>query len=938
MASAKKQGSKSGPALVIVESPAKAKTISKYLEELGAFHVEASKGHVRDLPTGSTKAGKADENDDEATDDAGQVIEAAPTRGKGRATRGAEKAKPTGMQITGVDLETFQATYIVNDDKRDTISKLRMLSKGASEVWFATDLDREGEAISWHIADELNLDVKTAKRVVFNAITRAAIQEAFAHPRGINMSRVNAQNARRILDRILGYGVSPLLWRVFKTGGLSAGRVQTVAARLVTEREEDIRDYVPDERWELAVRLSPALDQREALASALHVFLHPTDAPAAPPNRREQLAWLSANGIIEAKLVELDGKKCEFTAAPSSDEPPDLTPRVRQAAEAAGLEDLSIALDEHPKARGAARFVRTIQGTVGKGVRYHVGQIETIQKSRRPEAPFKTSTLQMAASSQNGFSTERTMRIAQSLYEGVDVDGERVGLITYMRTDSVSVAPEAIDAARAYVRTTWGSPYLPEKPFVYASSKDAQEAHEAIRPTDPARTPESVRDVLSDEQFALYTLVWRRFLASQMSPKVFEQTTVRFERSDKATGAVLRASGSVVVFDGYMKLVEDEDSSEEEATFPRLATDQTVAAVGVEPIQRFGSPPARYSEASLVRELEAKGIGRPSTYASTIKRIEDKKYVEQRNRRFFATGLGESVVSILVGGFPALFDYETTRRMEERLDRIENDQEDWRAILREVKAQLEGEPLETAFKRMSQVPLWRWSPWACLTCGKRLRLRYGKGGRFLGCSGYPECTFTQPVNNAGEPATAAGVDILCPVDQSEMTVREGSFGPFISSVNYPKVKYIIKVDAKKRTVTLPVSPPIQDPEVLCSKCGRGCNIRQTKRGPWLTCSGFPKCRGRGNWKALSEAKQADILAAIERNQVEHPPHILRRRDGSEVTEGTLVAALYVAGSEVTLPMHPDGKQPPPEGAEGYISTSRAAEAIAQRVLAEVNAK
>ncbi|MDI9404625.1 MAG: DNA topoisomerase, partial [Limnohabitans sp.] len=719
-----------GANLVIVESPAKAKTIEKYLKELGVFVVEASKGHVRDLPERAEKAAK---------DPSAKPAPRAKKGEKKAAATTTAASKP--MDIPGVDLATFATTYVVTPDRRDTVSKLRKLKKGASDVWFATDLDREGEAISWHIAEVLDVDPTKAKRVVFNAITKSAIKDAFDHPRPINMSRVNAQNSRRILDRIVGYGISPLLWRLMRQGGLSAGRVQTVAARLVVEREEEIREFVPDESWEILVRLTKDDARRDALAKAVADFLATKNERERGPSQADRLAFLSKQGVIEARLVELAGKDFDLTAKATAigatATPRDLSGEVERAVEAAGLERIKISTREDPRGKGAARYIRTVAGSVGATVAYRVISVETERKTRRPMPPFKTSTMQMAASSQLGFSTDRTMRIAQQLYEGVDLGGDRVGLITYMRTDSTHIAGEALHAARDHIRRAYGDAYLPEKPHFYASSKDAQEAHEAIRPTDPTRTPQSVRPYLSAEQYALYELVWRRFVACQMAAKMYDLTTVRFERSDRKTGAIVRASGSVVVFDGYLKLVEDVVEEDAEATFPKLTQGDALAAVSIDAQQRFSAPPARYSEASLVKELESRGIGRPSTYASIVNTIESRGYVEQKSRRFYATALGEAVVSLLVGGFPLLFDYEYTRSMEERLDRVEANQEDWRAILREIKSMLEGAPLDESFVRMREVPLWRWSKYACPKCGKRTKERVGGGRWFLSCSGFP---------------------------------------------------------------------------------------------------------------------------------------------------------------------------------------------------------
>ena len=917
-----------GTHLVIVESPAKAKTIEKYLKELGTYVVEASKGHVRDLPEKAAKASA--EADGEA-----------PAKKKvAKRVKGEKKAastEPKPMDIPGVDMQTFATTYVVTSERRDTVAKLRKLKKGAADVWFATDLDREGEAISWHIAEVLDVDPLEAKRVVFNAITKTAIREAFAHPRPINMSRVNAQNSRRILDRIVGYGISPLLWRLMRQGGLSAGRVQTVAARLVVEREQEIREFVPSESWDVLVRLTPELAQRAALTKAIAEFLAQRDARstergtdrAKGPSQKDRLAFLSKQGIIEARLVEVGGRELKIEAAANERNPRDLSAEVKSAVEAAGLDTVTFTVNENKNGRGAARFARTLTGTLDANVAYRVASVETERKSRRPMPPFKTSTMQMAASSELGFSTDRTMRIAQQLYEGVDLGGDRVGLITYMRTDSTHIAGEAIHAARDLVKKRFGDAYLPEKPHFYASGKDAQEAHEAIRPTDPFRTPESVRGALSSEQYQLYELVWRRFVACQMAEKKYDLTTVRFERSDKKTGAVVRASGSVVVFDGYLKLVEDITEDDEEATFPKLAVEQELAGVSIDALQRFSAPPSRYSEASLVKELESRGIGRPSTYASIVNTIESRGYVEQKGRRFHATALGEAVVSLLIGGFPLLFDYEYTRLMEERLDRVEANEEDWRSILSEIKGMLEGKTLDESFTRMREVPLWRWTKYACPKCGKRAKERVGGGRWFLSCSGYPECDFASRLNEQGEPVSDVALDLVCPVDGSAMVLRSGKFGKYISSVNYPTVKFVVRLDKKDRIV-LPSPPPLQDPEIVCTKCGRVCNVRDGKRGPWLGCSGFPKCRGRADWKALGEAKQKELLAALTKHAAENAPGELRRRDGRLIEAGTPVTDLILPESVVTLPIHADADRPPTDGdATGFLAPYRAAEAIAE---------
>jgi DNA topoisomerase-1 len=504
-----------------------------------------------------------------------------------------------------------------------------------------------------------------------------------------------------------------------------------------------------------------------------------------------------------------------------------------------------------------------------------------------------------------------------------------------MRTDSSHIAGEALHAVRDLIQRNYGDRYLPEKPNFWSSSENAQEAHEAIRPTDPFRTPPSVRSALSEEQYKLYELIWRRFVACQMAPKQYDLTTVRLERSDKATGAVVRAAGSVIVFDGYLKLVEDISEDDEEATFPALTPKQELAGVSVDALQRFSSPPPRYSEASLVKELESRGIGRPSTYASIVNTIEARGYVEQKGRRFFATPLGEAVVSMLIAGFPLLFDYEYTKTMESRLDKVEANEEDWRAILREIKGMLEGATLEECFKRMRDVPLFRWSKYACPKCGKRTKERLGGGRWFLSCSGYPDCDFASRLNDEGEPVSDVALDMVCPVDGSAMVLRSGKFGKYISSVNYPAVKFVVRLD-KKDKVVLPSPPPLQDPAVVCTKCGKPCNVRDGKRGPWLGCSGFPKCRGRADWKALGEAKQKELLAALAKHASENAPAVLKRRDGRPIDGGTPVQELILPESVVTLPLHPDAGTPGP-GGEVVLSPYRTAELIAASELQAMKA-
>ncbi|MHC5003493.1 MAG: DNA topoisomerase, partial [Planctomycetota bacterium] len=639
--SGRKTPDATGKHLVIVESPAKAKTINRYLGP--DFVVEASVGHVRDLPTKAPKGSK--------------------------------------QPVPGVDLEhDFEPTYEVLAAKKKVVTELKKIARKAEDIWFATDLDREGEAIAWHLANELGVDVREAKRVVFNAITKDEITRAFANPHSIDEFKVNAQQARRILDRIVGYQVSPLLWKKVARG-LSAGRVQSVAVRMVVDREREIRAFVPDEYWRVTAWMTLDVDQSPTLGASWRRFLASATAPGKKPNLKAQNAWLTEHESIKAELVEIGGRKAELrtTAAEATD----LSAEVERVAEAAGLTGVRVTAIDDPDGKGPARTRRTVEGEVGPHVRYRVRSVETKRTSSRPQPPFITSTLQMAASSALGFGAQRTMRVAQSLYEGVNIPGEgQVGLITYMRTDSTHLSKEAIGQAREYVGQSFGDTYLPDRPNVYSSSNQAaQEAHEAIRPTEVARHPKEITSALTQDQARLYRLIWQRYVACQMTPAKWDSTSVLLERSDTATGAVFRTTGRQLVFDGFYRVAGVPTSSDEQTLPERLAERTELAPFSIEPEQLFTSPPPRFSEASLVKALETEGIGRPSTYASIIQVIQDRNYVEQIDRRFHATDLGEVVTDKLVEGFPELLDPGYTRRLEEDLDKIESQHTDWKHML-----------------------------------------------------------------------------------------------------------------------------------------------------------------------------------------------------------------------------------------------------------------
>ena len=692
--------SAAGKHLVIVESPAKAKTINKYL---GAdYIVQASIGHVRDLPA--------------------------------RAPKGSKQPVP------GVDLENrFKPSYEILPGKKKTVTELKRLAKQATDVWFATDLDREGEAIAWHLAQELGIPTEQAKRVVFNAITRSEIQRAFANPHFIDEDKVNAQQARRILDRIVGYQASPLLWKKVARG-LSAGRVQSVAVRLIVEREREIRAFLPDEYWRFSARLALAPDQAAPLASAWLKFINTKNGRRRGPTVKDQNAWLAEHKALRAELAELNGKKFELrTTAKAVD---DLSDEVRAVCQAIGLTDISITATDNPEGRGPERTLRTVTGAIDPAARYRVKSIETKRTTSRPSAPFITSTLQMAASNALSFSASRTMRTAQELYEGVNIPGEgQVGLITYMRTDSTHLSEEAIGQARRYIGDHFDNRYLPGKPNKFAANnKSAQEAHEAIRPTDVNRHPDAVAAALSEPQQKIYRLIWNRFVACQMTAAQWDTTTVLFERSDRPTGAVLKAPGRVLIFDGYYRAAGIPTNGEEQ-NLPALAEGHETAPFSLQPEQLFTSPPPRYTEASLVRTLEAEGIGRPSTYAQIIQVIQDRNYVEQIERRFFATDLGEVVTDKLIDAFPNLMSVGYTREMESQLDRIADQHTDWTAMLEKFYQRF-SKALDTAHETITHAKAeTQPAPYKCPKCGSRTCYRFGKNGRFLSCASYPDCDF-----------------------------------------------------------------------------------------------------------------------------------------------------------------------------------------------------
>ena len=832
-----------------------------------------------------------------------RVVEAGSRRPPGgRRTQGSRPADARRSP----DLENrFQPTYEVLSNKKKTASELKKAAKQAADVWFATDLDREGEAIAWHLAEMLGVDTTTAKRVIFNAITKAEIQRAFENPRRIDQYKVDAQQARRILDRIVGYQVSPLLWKKVARG-LSAGRVQSVAVRLIVEREREIKAFVPDEYWKVQANLALDVSAAPGLVGAWQTFISKTDDKGKGPTIKKQNAWLADHESISAELVELGGAK--FELGTSADEAKDLSTAAQNVAEAVGLVNVTIASEESAEGKGPAAVTRELSGDIDTAARYQVTSIETKRTRSKPYAPFITSTLQMSASSFLGFGAQRTMRTAQSLYEGVKLRGEgEVGLITYMRTDSTHLSGEAIGSARNFIDSRFGKKYLPEKPNIYSSSnKAAQEAHEAIRPTDVSRHPDDVESQLKPEQAKLYRLIWNRFVACQMTPAEWDSTTVLLTRADKDTGAVLKTSGRVLVFDGFYK-VSGVPTAADQQTLPELSEKDELAPFAIDVEQNFTTPPSRYTEASLVKKLESEGIGRPSTYASIIQVIQDRQYVEQINRSFWATDLGEVVTDKLIEAFPQLMDTGYTRDMESELDKVEENHTDWVDMLERFygpfKTRLEEAHEELTHAKAETEP----APYACPECGRRTSYRFGKNGRFLSCSGYPDCDYAAPIDRQGRPMLPERVDVKCPEDGSDMILRTGRFGKFLASANYPETEYVINLD-KKGGIKYPSPPPYEVEELTCPKCESSLYLREGKRGPWLGCSKFPKCRGRMAWSKVDEPKQKELTKKLEAHLKQHPMPDITTLNGEVIPEGTPIESLIIPGEMAELEIHPDAER------------------------------
>lgn len=696
--------------LVIVESPTKAKTITRFLGK--EYKVLASFGHVRDLP----------------------------------------KSK------LGVDVEHgFEPTYTVSVDHKAKVKEIKDAAKKADAILFATDEDREGEAISWHLAQILDQEPEKLKRITFHEITEEAIREALEHPRALDLRLVDAQQARRILDRLVGYKLSPFLWRKVRRG-LSAGRVQSVAVRLVVEREREIKAFVPQEYWSI-----------------------------------EGVFQTKTKESFEAKLHALDGKTIEKMAIGSKEE--------------------------------ADKLVAEFSANDFK-----IGAVDAKEKKASPPAPFTTSTLQQEANRRLGFSAKQTMTIAQKLYEGLEIgDKGATGLITYMRTDSVNLADKFLRDATGFLSGEFGKDYVLDEPRKYKTkSKGAQEAHEAIRPTDPSRTPDDVAAHLDPGQLKLYKLIWQRALATQMPDAKLLGTS-----ADLTSGrGTFRATGQRVTFDGYLKLYPDQDKDK---FLPELSEGDAVHAESIEGKQHFTEPPARYSDATLVKALEEDGIGRPSTYASTISTIVDRGYVERDDKkRLMPTDVAFDVNDLLVAHFPDIVDLEFTARMEASLDNIAEGTMEWRPLLSafygpfEMILNAKEKELEAEAEKEAEGQV-------CPKCGKSMVVKRGRFGKFLACSTYPECKGTKPLPGDKPRAEPEPTDEKCPACGAMMVKKVGRYGPFLSCSRYPDCKTIKNIEK-----------PVLDPEgnpVMCPKCKQGhITERKSKKGKlFFSCNRYPEC-------------------------------------------------------------------------------------------------
>jgi len=711
--------------LVIVESPTKAKTIGKYLGK--QFVVMASLGHVKDLP----------------------------------------------KKNLSVDVDkNFEPHYEVIEGKKKLIAELKAAAKGVDSVYLAADPDREGEAICYHLQEELNGSKKGPKfyRVMFNEITANAIKKAFEKPGSVNLHLVDAQQARRVLDRLVGYKISPLLWDKVRRG-LSAGRVQTVALRLIVDREREIRAFIKREYWTIDVQLNAK---------------KPPVLTARFTKKNDEAIELPDEGTTKSLLDQLDGAK------------------------------------------------------------YLVHSVSTKEKKRNPVPPFITSTLQQEASRKLRFSVKRTMMLAQRLYEGVELGTEgSVGLITYMRTDSTRVSPDALDEVRGLIKDRYGAPFVPESPNIYKTKKDAQDAHEAIRPSSSKRTPDDLTPYLQEDELKLYRLIWMRFVASQMMPAVFDQTTIDVAANGKdAATYMFRATGSVPKFKGFLEVYEegkdqkDADDEELKSRLPLVSEGEELRFKSIEPEQHFTEPPPRFNEATLVKELESDGVGRPSTYASILSTIQEREYVKKDGGKFVPTELGMVVTDLLLENFKNLFDITYTARMEVELDEIEEGKMDWREAMSEFYERFQKD-LEHAERHMTDIKrMEEPTGESCEKCGKPMVIKWGKFGKFIACTGYPECSNTREL--PPDPASAEGLteqdaEEYCENCGRVMVLKKGRFGQFYACSGYPDCKTTKQIGGTQKKSDVPL-------DEKCPQCGSNLVLKNGRFGEFTACSTYPKCK------------------------------------------------------------------------------------------------
>jgi DNA topoisomerase I len=752
----KKKSSKKAPKgkpVVIVESPAKAKTINKILGT--GYIVKACMGHVRDLPE-----------------------------------------RKFGINVDN----QFEPTYQTIKGKTKIVSELRAATRSAEAVYLAPDPDREGEAIAWHLVEALKIPPERAKRVTFNEITKRGVLEAFKRPGDISMPRVNAQQARRFLDRIVGYKLSPLLWK--KVGrGLSAGRVQSVAVRLIVEREREIKAFKPEEYWTIIAKLD------------------------------------KSGAVFSATLTKLDGKEIGL-AGDSTEKRP---------------------LIQISSADQAKSIVEEL-----KGQTYEIVDVRQKERAEQPPPPFTTSLLQQQASTKLHFSAKRTMMVAQQLYEGVEIGEEgAVGLITYMRTDSFRVADEALTDVRNLITQDFGGNYIPEKPIVRAARKGAQEAHEAIRPTYVVKKPDDIKSYLTEDQYRLYRLIWRRFVASQMKPAQYLLT----EAEIKAGRATLAAKGRELKFDGFTALL-GHALRKDEQILPPLAAGDKPALKDIVNEQHFTEPPPRYTEASLVKALERHGIGRPSTYAPIISTIQERGYVRNEERKLFPTELGTLINDKLVKHFEYIIDMGFTARMEKTLDDIEDGERKWTEVLKEFHDPF-VKFLDKAKEEMESEKGQEASGEVCPKCGKPMMVRWNKYGRFLGCAGFPECKNTKSL-----PSEEAKGE-KCDQCQSPMVIKSGRLGRFLACTRYPDCRGTRSLPRGNKRLEIP-----KDWKEDCEKCAKPFRIRYGRRGGFIACSGYPDCK---NTRRFPKEWYKDIKPEGE-STAEQPSTTEDSSDASE-TEG-----------------------------------------------------